>query len=491
MKKQTYTSYVQEQYQFSGEGAFTDFVSRRHQQLYFGDRVNLNIMARRYGTPLEIAYYPQITRQVERMQGWAARARRKTSYQGHFLYAYATKANFTADVVQTALTAGAHYETSAATDIEIAGYLWQQGILPADRLILCNGSKEPDYLDSIRRLRTRGCTTLIPIVDDLSELETLQTCPEPLMVGVRERAAGNRDGQHLGNDRFGLTAAEITQVAQRLEGTPHQLVLYHAMMGSQVEDRQHFLATLRASVEEYCRLRQRVPSLRYFNFGGGVPTSGYRLDFSFDYQAFLTDLMACVRDTCAAFDVPMPDLIGEFGRYTVANHSMYLFEVGAVKTAPGNQPAWYLINGSLMITLPDMLMVKDQQFVILPLDHWDAPVAPVRLAGRRTCDSDDVYPRPHQAALYLPNTGAGLTVAVFGTGAYQRQLAGIGGVHHCLNPEPRRITIHENAGQLSIQRTPQQDQAAIMRMLGYPAPAKALPGRMVASTSPALSRKAS
>jgi arginine decarboxylase len=460
-------SYVRDRWEISGEGRITDFLSRRNQQLYFGDRVNLNLLARRYGTPLEIAYYPQISRQVQRMQLWARRARRESGYQGEFLYAYATKANFAAEVVQTALDAGAHYETSAATDMEIAAYLWRQGMLPADRLIFCNGSKDPAYLESICKLRRDGCTNVLPILDDLDELAALQRCSAPLMLGVRERA-GNRDGQHPGNDRFGMTTEEIERAADQMGNGPHKLVLYHAMVGSQIEDREHFLAMLRESVAAYCRLRQRVPTLRYFNFGGGMPTSGYSLSFSFDYLGFLQQLMRCIRETCQTFQVPEPDLVGEFGRYTVANHSMYLFDVGAVKHGSGQTPDWYLLNGSLMVTLPDMLIVKDQEFVVLPLDQWDAPTRPVRLAGRHTCDSDDVYPHTSREPLHLPAMGAGLTVAVFGTGAYQHMLSGLGGVHHCLSPEPRRIAIRETAGHLELHRTPAQDQAAIMRLLGYP-----------------------
>jgi arginine decarboxylase len=315
-----------------------------------------------------------------------------------------------------------------------------------------------------------GCSNLLPILDDVSELASLRSCPAPLMLGVRERLAGNRDSSHPGNDRFGLTDAEIDTVLQQVQATPHQLVLYHAMIGSQIEDEAHFLNTLRESVAAYCRLRRRVPTLRYFNFGGGVPTSGYRLNFQFDYERFLRRLMECIRDTCAAFGVPQPDLIGEFGRYTVANHSMYLFEVGAVKRGDGQRPDWYLLNGSLMVTIPDMLLVDNQEFLVLPLDHWDRPVRPVRLAGRRTCDSDDVYPRLSQPPLYLPAVGKTLMVAVFGTGAYQQQISGMGGAHHCLSPEPTRIAFREEAGQLILHRTPEQDQATIMQRLGYTTP---------------------
>lgn len=467
LKQQTFTAYMQDRFGLDGTGALTDFLERRDGDLYFGGQVNLTELARSHGAPLEVVYTPQITAQVQRMLGWADAARQQSEYSGAFLYAYATKANFAAEAVQTALAAGAHYETSAAADVVIAHGLWRQGLLPHDRLICCNGSKEPNYLEAIRAFRADGCTTIVPVLDDLCELDALLDTPESLLFGVRERAAGNRDGRHPGNDRFGLTSAEIAEAAAQIAASHHRLVLYHAMVGSQIEDEAHFLATLRASVTNYCIMRRQVPSLRYFNFGGGIPTAGYTLGFAFDYERFLTRLMLTIRDTCAEYDVPMPDLIGEFGRYTVATHSLYLLEVGATKAGQPGEPDWYLINGSLMVSLPDSVLVEGQEFVVLPLDGWDRPVKPVRLAGRRTCDSDDVYPRPEMPPLMLPDVGAGLVIAVCGVGAYQQMISGRGGAHHCLSPEPTRVIISMVNGRLVSRVIAQQDQGTIMRLLGY------------------------
>lgn len=485
LEQQTYASYLKERYHCTSEGCFNDFISRRNGHLYLADHIDLNDLSHRYGTPLEVAYYPQITRQVQNMVRWAALARWETGYSGTFLYAYATKANFAADVVQTALAAGAHYETSASTDVEIAHHLWRQKRLPSERLICCNGSKDARYLDAILNLRQDGCINVIPIVDDLDELAELRASSLPLQLGIRERAVGNRDGSKPGNDRFGMTSEEIDHAVHLLQDDRHRLVMYHAMVGSQIEDSDHFLDMLHTSIVSYCQLRQRVPTLHYFNFGGGMPTTAYQLNFHFDYHGFLVRLMNLIRSTCASFDVPMPDLIGEFGRYTVANHNLYLFEVGKVKSGQHNEPDWYLINGSLIVTIPDMVLVNNQQFIVLPLSHWDAPVRSVRLAGRNTCDSDDVYPRPAQEPLMLPNTGTGLVIGIFGTGAYQQMLSGLGGVHHCLSPEPRRVVIKESGSQTEYHHIPPQDQASVMRLLGYQ------PERMMVPVPQIERRKAS
>ena len=469
MNKPSYADYLRQRYNISPEGALTDFVSRHDGRLLLGDQVDLTALAQRYGAPLEVAYLPLVTAQVDHMRDWADAARADIGYTGRFLYAYATKANFAEEVVRTALAAGAHYETSAAADVTIAHMLWRQGLLDDSRYIFCNGSKEPNYLDAIVALRQAGCARVVTVLDDLDELDQLMARTQlPLLLGVRERhAAAVVDPNHPGGERFGLLPEEIAKVVAKLRGTPHRLVVYHAMVGSQMEHADTWITRLERSAVSYARLRRLVPSLTIFNFGGGMPTTGYALDFQFDYQAFLTRLMDRMAQVCAAHQVPQPDLVGEFGRYTCANHSVFLLEIGAVKAGQAGAPDWHLVNGSLMVSLPDILIVEGQQFVMLPLEGWEAEAKPAVLGGRRSCDSDDFFPRPGQEQLLLPDVGAGQVLAVFGVGAYQQMIGGRGGAHHCLSPEMRRIVIERDGDVLVVREVAQQSLGQIMGHLGY------------------------
>jgi arginine decarboxylase len=474
LNRLTYSDHLRNRYGVSGDGAITDFLSRREGRLLLGHRVDLNSLVAHYGAPLEVAYCPLITSQIERMHDWAEQARARSGYASGFVYAYATKANFAEEVVRTALAAGAHYETSAAADVVIAHQLWRQGVLPGERYIFCNGSKDADYIDAIAALRRAGYVRVVPVLDDLDELEgLLARCSEPLLLGVRERhAPDDVSVAHPGGERFGLTQHEIRQVAARLSGTPHRLVLYHAMVGSQIEDIEAWSARLARSIGNYSAVSALAPALHMFNFGGGMPTSAYAVDFAFDYAGFLEQLMRGLAERCAAAGVAQPTIVGEFGRYTVASHSVFLMEVGAIKPGQAREPDWFLMNGSLMVTLPDMLFVEGQQFVVLALDGWHRPAVEARLGGRLTCDSDDFYPRPGQPPLVLPAVAAGQgdassVIAIFGVGAYQQMISGRGGAHHCLTPEMRRIIIEQDGDALVVHEVAPQQLDEIMGALGY------------------------
>jgi arginine decarboxylase len=477
-------------------GRLNDFIRIRDGRVIFADALDLLDLVGRHGAPLEVSFCPLIARRIHAMQAYFATARARVGYHGEFVYAYATKANFAEEVVRTAVGAGAHYETSSAFDVRIAHSLWRAGVLPAERFIFCNGSKEQPYIDAILELRRAGFANIVPILDDPDEFAALAGCPEPLLLGVRERKdAGDLvEGATYGYDRFGMLPDDLDALAARVAETHHQIILYHAMVGSQLEDRDFWTREIRESLDGYARLRVHAPSLDYFNFGGGMPTSAYSLDFAFDYDQAAEAIQHVIGVECDVRGLPHPHLVGEFGRYSVADHGVHIFRVGGVKLGHPGMPPWYLLDGSLMVALPDILIVKGQQFIALPLNYLDAAAGPVVLGGRRTCDSDDFYPRAGDPPLVLPLVGVGgwglggggcyyppptpqppppvraqpLLLAFFGTGAYQAMLSGEGGAHHCLAPEAPKVIVEERDGALTTRVIGEQRWEDVLGELGYP-----------------------
>jgi arginine decarboxylase len=159
--------------------------------------------------------------------------------------------------------------------------------------------------------------------------------------------------------------------------------------------------------------------------------------------------------------------VGEFGRYTTAEHGFHLFRVLKVKENGSHSP-WYIIDGSIMSSFPDAWALG-LEFLVLPLNNLDSPFREVRLGGL-TCDSDDIYPtRPHHQKLYLPTNTDNLYIGFFGVGCYQEILGGIGGAKHCLLPEANELVIASSAdGNLTYEVLPGQTCPDIVKLLGYP-----------------------
>ncbi|MFN8558405.1 MAG: hypothetical protein U0531_14030 [Dehalococcoidia bacterium] len=301
----------------------------RDGRLWFRD-LDLAALSHEHGTPLEIAYLPVIGDRVRAMVDAFTAARAATGYGGGFVYAYASKANTAAEVVGAALAAGAHYECSSAFDLDIVRLLRRAGRLPSERLVLCNGFKTPAYARKILRLRGEGLTGIVPILDDPRELRLFGGARHPLLLGIRQRI-GLEVTDHAGlervESRFGMSFTAAEALAAEIERRPRlRFALYHAMLGSQVEDVDAFLRALRVAAGCWARLRRRHEGLRYLDIGGGMPVP-YRLGFRFDYGEVARRALAVVRDECAALGVPEPDIVGEFGRYTAAEHGFHIFRV--------------------------------------------------------------------------------------------------------------------------------------------------------------------
>ena len=438
-------------------------------QLFLADRLDQG-WSEALPSPLEVVYLPIIRKKIDAMRQIFAEVIEEIGYAGKFHYAYASKANAAEEVIRTTLGAGAHHEMSSTVDVEIARLMIARGLLPPDRMIICNGFKAAgmEYAANIIRLKSEH-DNLIPVVEDLSELPPLIESGLPFDVGLRQKSYGSHQDENemdSFNSRFGLDVESMWKAADYVSAAPNlNLKLYHAMIGSQILKRSDFVDWLKPPMEIYARLRQRHPTLSIFNFGGGVPVA-MTLDFDFDYHEFARLLLTALQETCARYEVPVPDVMGEFGRYTSSEHGAHLFKVITAKENNSKLP-WYIIDGSIMSSFPDSWALSEH-FIVLPLNHLDKPFRRVQLGGI-TCDSDDVYPpKPSQSPLFLPVETEDLYIGFFSIGAYQEMLGGVRGSKHCVLPEANELIIDRDMnGQYQFELISGQSSVDVIRNLGY------------------------
>lgn len=437
--------------------------------LFEKDNRTLNL-ERDLHSPLEIVYLPMIRQQINDMCAIFNQAIDKVGYAGKFHYAYASKANAAEEVIRTTLSTGAQHEMSSVMDIEILRHMMECGLLDPQTLILCNGFKPPNstYAKEIIKLK-RAHDPVIPILEDLQELNPIIDSGLPFDIGLRQKSYGSHQDlseMDRANSRFGMNVEDMHKAAKIVHNTHHlNLKLYHAMVGSQIIDIEKFVECLRPPIEIFAQLRQKYPELSIFDFGGGVPVA-MTLDFKCDYLSFAHNLLSTIKTTCEEYQVQVPDVIGEFGRYTVTEHGAHLFKIISVKDN-GSQYPWYIIDGSIMSSFPDSWALGEH-FTVLPLNHLDQPFQRVQLGGI-TCDSDDIFP-PHKSTspLFLPAVTENLYIGFFGIGAYQEMLGGAGGSKHCVIPEADELIIdRDQEGHYQFDVIQGQGPRAVLGNLGY------------------------
>jgi arginine decarboxylase len=458
---------------------FNDYLCSRNGRLFFydldlthlflGDGAEQGV-GRLLPSPLEIVYLPRIRRQIVFMNQVFARAIDELGYNGRFHYTYASKANAAEEVIRTTLGAGAHHEMSSTVDVDIARIMIERGHLRPERMVVCNGFKPEGspYALNIVHLR-RQHEQIIPVIEDLSELSPLLESGLAFDVGLRQKSYGTHATEaemNAANSRFGMDLDDFWKAADYVAAAPNlTLKMHHAMVGSQIVPEEAFVERLKPAIEVYARLRQRHPQLSIFNFGGGMPV-GMTLDFSYDYHAFARHLLGTMQEVCSRYRVPVPDIMGELGRYTTAEHGAHLFKVKMVKENSSDRP-WYIIDGSIMSSFPDSWCLGEH-FIVLPLNHLDKPFQQVQLGGI-TCDSDDVYPpRASETPLYLPVVTDDLYLGFFSIGAYQEMLGGVRGSKHCVLPEAKELIVDQDEnGRLHFEIISAQTEEEVLINLGY------------------------
>lgn len=431
--------------------------------------INLIELVETYGTPLRLTYLPIIGRKIRQARLYFQEAFLKNDYHGQYHYAYCTKSSHFRHILEEVLRHSVHIETSSAFDIEIVEALERRGLISKkDTMIICNGYKTPAYQQRIVDLLHDGFEQLIPVLDTKREINFYASeLDVPAKLGIRV-SIEERPDFPIYTSRLGIRADDVEDLyADKIQSNPNfELVMLHFFISSGIRDTPYYWNELDKMIRLYCELKKECPTLRYFNIGGGMPFRN-SLDFDFDYPYVIGEIVRRLKVACAQHGVEEPDIVSEFGSYTVAESGAVLFKV-LERKRQNDRESWLILDGSLMTILPDIWALK-QHYIILPLNNWSSEYERVILGGI-TCDELDFYHTDaHTNVLFLPKTRKEIYIGFFHTGAYQEALSGVGGIHHCLIPTPRHILVRRDRdGQPQFEVLyEEQNSKQVLKLLGY------------------------
>jgi arginine decarboxylase len=439
-----------------------------NDQLTWNDLPLMEII-QKHGTPLRITYLPKIGEKIDQARALFAKAFKEHEYQGSYEYFYCTKSNHFSYVIDQVTAKGVSLETSSAYDIEIIELLMERGKLARTATILCNGYKDERYIRNIGRLKNSG-VNVIPIIDNMNELAMLdEVIKGPCDIGIRI-AAEEAPKFEFYTSRLGIGYKDIIPFYMRniSKQKKFRLKLMHFFINTGISDSAYYWNELGKCVNVYCDLKKLCPTLDTLDIGGGLPTKN-SLNYNFDVEYMITEIVGRIKDICDENDVQEPNIFSEFGSFTVAESGATFFSIHGQKKQ-NEKERWNMIDGSFMTTLPDTWAIN-KRFLMLPINNWNDEYERVFLGGM-TCDSDDYYnSEQHVNAIYLPKFREDRRqyLGFFNTGAYQDSLGGFGGIQHCLIPKPKHVLIDRDADGRLTDRVFAEVQSAerMMELLGY------------------------
>jgi arginine decarboxylase len=270
------------------------------------------------------------------------KAIKEENYKGEYRGVFPIKVNQLREVVDEIVSAGKDFnyglEAGSKPELMIA-LAMHEG---AQRLIICNGYKDNDYMRLALLGRKLGKKIII-VIEQLSEIDSLiamaqETGVKP-MIGFRVKLQTRGEGKWAmstgDNAKFGLNTAEILFAVEKLRAAKMQacLKLVHFHIGSQVPNIIIVKAAVTEAARFYCQLAKMGFPMGYLDVGGGlgIDYDGSRTNFesSMNYTLgeYARDVVFNIREICAASGVKVPDIVTESGRAVAAPHSMLVVEV--------------------------------------------------------------------------------------------------------------------------------------------------------------------
>ena len=422
-----------------------------------------------YGSPLKITYLPKITENIRFAREIFQKAFEKHNYKANYTYCYCTKSSHFKFVVEEALKNNAQLETSSTYDIEIIKKLYEGGKINKNILIICNGFKLERYLYQISNLINMGFDNCIPILDNRNEFDYyVKKIEKPFKIGIRV-AADEEPNFDFYTSRLGIRYKDVLPLyLEKIAINPQvKLKTIHFFINSGIRDSAYYWSELSKFVYKYCELKKICPELDSIDIGGGFPIKT-SLDFEYDYEYMAEQIIENIQVMCDQNDVPVPNIITEFGNYTVGESGATIYKVADTKLQ-NDVELWYMLNGSFITHIPDT-WAKNQKFIALAINNWQNDFHQVHLGGI-TCDSDDYYnSEANNLNIFMPvSNGGPQYVGFFHTGAYQESIGGYGGLQHCLIPGTKHLVINkdENGGLQTKVFREEQRAEDMLKILGY------------------------
>jgi len=465
--KGSYFNLIDQTYYFPQEG----FDLRNGSLTFHG--VSLLHLIEKYGTPFRFIYLPKIGDQIKKARNLFNRAIKKNNYKGRYFYCYCTKCNHFAHVVNEALKHDVHLETSSSFDIDLILDLYNNGKIDKHISIVNNGYKTSDYLRKIVNLYELGFENVLVVLDSKNELAKLEKVAGEHRIKIGIRLAIKEEPQSpYHTSRLGIREDDILPFYENSirNNDRVELRMLHFFVDSGIKDSLYFWGEFNRALELYISLKKQSKTLNSFNLGGGLPIRN-NLGFEFDYEYMIKEIIHNIKNSCEAEKVPEPDIYTEFGKYTVGESGAIIFEVLEQKRQNDTE-TWYLINNSLMNTIPDAWSINEK-FILLPINKWQNDYRQAHIGGI-SCDHSDYYNSEdlNQQVLlpaYDENEETPLYLGFFHTGAYQDAISGYGGIKHCLIPSPKHVIIDKDEkGNIvdSIYRA-EQSVGDMFDILGY------------------------
>jgi arginine decarboxylase len=296
--------------------------------------------------PLLLRFSDILDRRLRSLAGAFAQAKADYGYQAGYRPAVPIKVNQQRHVVEELL----HYGKAHGLGLEVGSkpeLLVALGLADSSPLIICNGYKDSEYIETALLASKLGREAII-VIDRYEEIEVVIAACRKLgirpRIGARAKLAAAGAGRWAGStgaeSKFGLGSTQLVRLVKRLEsaGMLDCLVLLHFHMGSQIPDIRAIKKAMREAGRIYVALHQLGAPLGFLDVGGGLAVdydgtrSANLSSRNYSQLEYAADVVCGIMDALEDTEIPHPELISESGRALLAHHAVLVVNVLGVSS---------------------------------------------------------------------------------------------------------------------------------------------------------------
>jgi arginine decarboxylase len=334
-----------------GEGFFTTNAEGNIQVKPSSDKAGPSIdlyeltqdlMDRGIRAPIMIRFPDIISSRIALLNSCFDNAIKEYNYKGSYRGVYPIKVNQQRHLVEEIVKRGRGtrlgLEAGSKPELLVVLALMNN----PDALIICNGFKDQEYIETAILSQKLGRHTIV-VIDRYEEISMVIAAAKKLNtrphIGFRVKLSTQGAGKWVDSSgarsKFGLTAVELVEGIELLkkENMLDCLELMHFHIGSQIPTIQCVKSSLKEGVRFFTELyKMGATSMRFIDVGGGLGVdydgSG-KSDNSINYseQEYANDIVSALQVLCEEKGIPHPDIVTESGRFLVAHNSVLVFNV--------------------------------------------------------------------------------------------------------------------------------------------------------------------
>ncbi|MBU4200496.1 MAG: biosynthetic arginine decarboxylase [Verrucomicrobia bacterium] len=300
------------------------------------------LKARGLTMPVLLRFADILSSRIEQLYTSFNTAIRDCGYKNQYRGVYPIKVNQQKQVVAEIVEFGRahHHGLEAGSKAELmAAIAYTED---PEALIVCNGYKDEEYIDLALYTLKMGLQTIL-VIEIPEELDLILNRAAQLGIkprlGVRvklsSRAGGHWDGSGGDRSMFGVNAAQLITIIDRLrkENMLDGLQMLHFHLGSQVTNIRNIRSALKEACRFYVEIAKEGAAMGLLNIGGGlaVDYDGSHTNFAssrnYTEQEYAVDVVETIMASVNDAGIPHPMIVSESGRATVAYHSLLVFNI--------------------------------------------------------------------------------------------------------------------------------------------------------------------